>query len=1321
MKNLSNLASGMLVVCATIQSQAQMKNWFIAPNKIDVQTNTVVVTPIAGSPATANNVANGVYDTGNNLVFYIADGTVYDYNNTAIGTIPTGGTEVIIVPFGTNDNTNTAHCSRKYNIFSTSGGFTSNVGLYRSVLDMNSYSLSTTEINSITFGTEFGAIAVGLPQPVTKERYLYFMAGSGFTNNTGLIRKLIIYDNGTVSTTAVDVYPTATVTNSLSGIDVFSRELDLSPDGQWLGWASYAPINLNGLTTYRYHYIKLNATGDLDVAAYGVNAYQEFNLGLSSAWSTYYNYSVAGFRGVEFYQNGSTNKLFVGAGNDGIFSVDVAIPYNANQSPTFVNGSSPYGFSQIERAYNGKMYASSTSNTVVGAFDPTIINPAIMSTPTSFLFTNPPKAIYSAGGANPNSTLYTLPDQLDAQNYSLITPSPITQVVTTNTLNYPANASTNQTTTWTYGANPLGATTPVHVTKELRVRQNSNLTIQGMTFKFSQFAKVIIEPGSTLTLDDLSGTPTVLTSNYTADPCNVAYTWLGAEVWGSASNASQNITPLAVGKLTIKDNSRIEYAVCGARAQRFYSPAVNVHRGGIIIATTGAAFKNCIMDVEFLPYQNIFNGTQYANKSYFSNTTFWNDVKYTFSNTPQHAYIEGCIGIRFIDCDFTNFTSQTMFDKLSMGIKSLNANFTVSNGSTFSNLYHAIDAKRTSGTNTFTVLNSIFTNNQTGIYADNISNFVAQLNTFNIGNNLKAGATTQLGIATTLCSGFTIEENSFNLSSPNIAAVLKYGISSNSCGSAPNQIYKNYFTNIDYGNFSSGINRNTGSPTTSGLQYLCNLNSQNDDFDFFISNKGGSNAGIRLHQGTSSSPAGNTFSYTAPSGNFSDFNNATTFALNYYYKAPAAPADFNSLVVPISISPTNSCPSHICNPPCDYLLTNTEIQQLTDDYGTSETAYLNLLYSYNQLMDGGNTNALLTQIQQNWSADAVALRDELLSMSPYLSPDALREAASLDLLPPAMLLMVCLANPDATRDEELLAFLQYEIPNPLSQYMIDLIRSSWDDDTPRTTMENLLADYNSQMSVISDKLLADLYNKSSLDMDSLHFGDTTNYVQQIRYWLNRIQTLSAKYDLIENYLAANEVETAEQLLDAIPNDFNLTEDQAAANEEYNCFFQFRKSLLENELDLSMLDNGQIDELINFIQGDISFAKGLAQNALCFYYEICREDDYSTEGEGGRMMYHGNAPTTININEKVYSIDAMFDVSPNPATTIATFTYSFPSAKVQPILSICDMTGKEIKRFTLIDNQGKLYWDTSTINSGLYYYTVKDGNTKIAKGKISVKK
>ena len=70
MKKLSNLITTLLMLSITAPFRHKMKNWFMAPNKVDVQTNTVVVTPIAGSPATAIQVANGVYDTGIILFLY---------------------------------------------------------------------------------------------------------------------------------------------------------------------------------------------------------------------------------------------------------------------------------------------------------------------------------------------------------------------------------------------------------------------------------------------------------------------------------------------------------------------------------------------------------------------------------------------------------------------------------------------------------------------------------------------------------------------------------------------------------------------------------------------------------------------------------------------------------------------------------------------------------------------------------------------------------------------------------------------------------------------------------------------------------------------------------------------------------------------------------------------------------------------------------------------------------------------------------------------------------------------------------------------------
>lgn len=911
--------------------------------------------------------------------------------------------------------------------------------------------------------------------------------------------------------------------------------------------------------------------------------------------------------------------------------------------------------------------------------------------------------------------MYTLPDQIDGQDYSLITSSPIPHVITTNTINFPDNSSINQNATWSYGAtnNPLGASTPIYVLNELRVKQNSNLTINGMMFKFSPNAKVIIEPGSTLTLDGGA----VLTSDYLEDPCLIPYTWQGVEVWGNQNNQSQNIVPSVVGKLIV-NNATIEYAVCGARAQRNYGSYVNLHRGGIIIATAGAKFKNCLMDVEFLPYQNIYNGIEYSNKSYFAGATFENNIKYVFQATPIHAHIDGCFGIRFVNCDFINFNSQAMFDMLSMGIKSLNANYTVSDGCTFLNLFHAIDAKRTAGNNSITVLGSTFTNNQTGIYVYNINNLKLQSNYFYIGNNFKTGANVQLGISTIFCSGFTIEENHFFRSNPNIATVFKYGISTNSCGQSANQIYKNYFTDMSIGNYSTGINRNPIDTRLTGLQYLCNENTSNDNFDFFISGKGSPFSGIRLLQGTSKISAGNIFSYTGLTGTFTDINNVTAVALSYYFDQSKAPQYYNSQVAPILAAFSNTCPSHICQN-CNDLLTNGEIQQMTDSYDSSETAFLNLLYSYNQLLDGGNTNILLNQIQQSWSSNAVDLRDHLMGISPYVSADALREAAGQDIMPPAMLLMVCLANPDATRDEALLEFMQYSIVNSLSQYMVDLIRASWDDGTPRTAIENMLADYNSQMAVISDRLLSDLYAKMTLDMDSIIIGDTTDYSRQIIYWLTRAQTLTAKYDLIENYLAANELTSAELVLSSIPVDFTLSDDQQNAYNDYCYFYSFRNQLQQDSSDLSMLDSTQINQLMSFVQGELSFAKGMAQNALCFYYGMCREDDYSTEEASNRIRYHGNTPKSINTNTTAMNV--RIEVVPNPASQTTTFNYFIPTIKEQIVLSVFDMSGKELKQFTVSDKQGTIKWDLGNVGSGLYYYTVKDGETKIAKGKITVKK
>lgn len=1299
MKNLLYLVAVCMLAASThLGAQtSQMKNWFIAPKIVEMPPgNSPVVTPMpvinGVAPAQALWVANGIYDDNDNLLFYVSDNNVYDYNNSLIGTIdpPNGGAETVIVPFGNN-----GLCQSKFNVFTTTANPDGDVSLVQTIVNLKSLSLSSSIVFSMPIQREFGALALG--KLTGGVRFLYFLAGSGtiLSQSSGMIYKLTVNNNGSVNTPTL-VYPITPYAND--GAEVYSRELDLSPDGQYLAWASLAPEN-SSPTQYRYHFLRLDANGN-----YVNSSYQQFNIpGIAGN-------NVSGFRGVEFYQSGSATKLFMGTGTDGIYYTDIPnVSGFTNVQNSNGSATSAFGFSQIEHSHNGYMYAASGNSSIgnVGTFDPNAPLPAIIPTALSISLINPlpPNSGYSG------AALYTLPDQIDGEDYDQIVPVAIPPLVTASS----CTISSGGLVAWTNGSgtsNPWSTSAPVHILQELRISQNTKLTIDNMTFKFSPGARVIIENGSSLTLDN----GTIFTSNHDTE-CNDDYSWFGVEVWGSPTNQSQNPSnPPLVGKLTLKNGSKIENALCGARAQR--SEGFVTHRGGIIISESGSMFVNNKMDVQFLPYQNINNGITYGNKSYFINTMFTNDNEFIelFTGAPLHVSIDDNRGIRFTNCHFTNYNSGPMFQRQSIGIKSSNANFSVSGGSTFSNLYRAIDAYRSSGAQTFTVTNSIFTDNEASIYAWNVNKISVHRNTFHIGGHQRNPGGTHFGIRHFNGTGYSIQENDFIVSANSIANEI--GINVINSGTAANQIYKNTFSGLNFGNYSNGQNRaNHPNGNLQGLQWLCNKNINNTLSNFYVLGSNNNN-GVRLFQGTSTYPAGNEF--TIPGSSFTHFNNVTPSALSYYYNPTTlqSPLFFNSQVIPISTgSISNSCPSLLCIPACEReSLTAQEISQLHNAYDTVETAYLNMLFTYNQLMDGGNTNVLLNEIQLNWSADANTLFNELMELSPYLSQEILRDVAMMDVLPSAMMLTVCMANPDATKEEEFLYFLSTEIPNPLPQYMIDLIISSWDEETARTTLENMLADQNHEMAVISDKILIDTYDKLSLQIDELNPSDSINYGNQLTYWLNRTQNIEAKYELIENLLSSGDTESAEQIIEDIPVDFMLSDEQLTAHQTYVFFYEFRKTLIEADLSFSNLDSNQISQLVSYTVGTFSFAAGMIQNALCFYHDICR--DFELEEPGNRLMNQSKAPVSVNLYHLADRFGSVI-VSPNPASDNARIRYNGLQATHQTFFIVSDLTGKEIKRVLLPDSSGEIVMDVSAFSKGIHYFHVENDSRKTHRGKISI--
>jgi hypothetical protein len=1323
MKKRTLLFFLLLFVLKTQSQNLQMKYWFISPKKVEFTATSTVLSNILGFPISASQVANGVYDDNGDLLFYISNNNVYDYNNTLLGNIISGGAEIIIVPFDNNEN-GVNRCTSKYNIFSTAGGFATEVCLYKTVLDINSFYLAPSEkIDCLDAGVaqEFGAIAAGKINSIGN-RFLYFLAGGGTyalgnpppsASGNGAIHKLTIFNDGTVST-GTKIYPTNAVPTSQASYTIFSRELDLSPDGKWLAWANGGTGIVPGPTLNRYHYLALdNVSGDVA----GIpTPYQSFNLPSNYT----FNQNNGGFRGLEFYQKGGQTKLFFGAGDDGVFGVDISIPFSSSFMQ--VSGSNlGYGFSQIELSNNDYIFCSSGNN-FIGAFDPTLSLPQILGPGFSFPFSSPPVTAFGFGGVS--RPLYTLPDQIDGQNYAQITPQAISPVLTYNLVDFPSNTLLNQTASWSYGTgnNPYDVSTPLYIVSELRVKNKSILTIDGMTIKFSPKAKLIIEPGSTLKL--INGTKLTSMSRE-GEVCVVnQYTWKGVEVWGGPTNQSQNIIPQEVGKLEVLSNSTIEFAEIGVRTYRTTSISnIFTNYGGIVISNTGKFINNRI-DIDFKPYSNIFNGVEVGNKSNFRSTTFTNNLYYPFSKAQEHVVINANRGIRFRECSFLNTSNIIPPIGTTTGIKSLNSNFIVENNCLFSKLDFGINANRTSGTQTFQVFNSEFSDNIRGIRVNSINNFKILQNTFRIGGNLKLGANLQAGIETSYSTGFRIEENTFIRSSPYVLTSNNYGLMINECGENVNEVYKNSFQELTYANYARGLNKSI--ETNTGLQYLCNTNVGNLLRDFYIAKKPlpflSSLVGIRTFQGSTTKSAGNSFSISTITN--SHIENLDPKVITYYYDSNILngdPINFNSNVQKTLVSNANTCPSKIPCPTClNQVLTNHEIEYFSNQYDSIENYNLILQYSYNQLLDGGSTQNLLMQIQQSLSSDAIVLFNQLNSKSPYLSEASILEAANSNILSPSLILLLCLSNPDATRSNDFLDYLSTSIPQPLPAYMIDLIRASWDTMTARTALENSIADNLIEMYSWSNQVLQDMDLKISLEYDSLGWTDTTNYIQTINYWLNKRNDFSSKYDLIENYFSSGSANSARSLMDSIQQIQGVSHFQGQIIQDYNYFDNFKKNVALDNRDLSTLTVGEIEELQNFVYTDYNFAKSLAQNALCFYYGICRDEDYTVEESGNRIANN----LTKNTKEKgklEISCSTKVSFAPNPVINTALIMYEIPTFTNGCELVIYDISGKEIKNFEISKPVGMIYWDVLNAENGLYLYALRRNNEILNRGKFTISK
>ncbi|HBZ65775.1 MAG TPA: hypothetical protein DEO70_02985 [Bacteroidales bacterium] len=849
----------------------------------------------------------------------------------------------------------------------------------------------------------------------------------------------------------------------------------------------------------------------------------------------------------------------------------------------------------------------------------------------------------------------------------------------------------------------------------ITIEQGGVLTITS-TIKLSKHSKIIIEPGGKLIIN--GGKLTKLDN----------FLWPGIEVWG---NTSLHQFPIAGGNYNQGflelNNATIEFS---RSAVELWKPNDYQKTGGIIKAT-GSHFLNNAKAIHACYYTNKYqNGAEGPNVSFVKNCTFEINTNYCNEVTfYKHVDLARVNGFRFIGCDFILEPGVAGTSSWNHGIAAYDAGFNVSascnsvstpcseyDSCTFKGFLQGISAINTGiYPHALYVNRSAFHNNQYGIYMYNEKNAQVTFSTFKLGknnginlNNCPIGSVATYGINLDKSSAFTIEENHF--SKYKGAPTGTYiGIGAFMCPSQPDIIYKNYFNGLSYGNYAWGVNtQSTGNNEAWGLKYNCNQNI-NNSVDFCVTGILNSNLSwrpvISRAQGFDNLASGNTFSPTA----LWHFRNEGKSAISYrYYGTGIEKPDMSKVYSPyvlffIKSKPVNSCLSHFGGgtiPIDSPIMSSTQRTQQEQVYEQAHTNYTAVETIYNNLKDGGDTDGTLNDISMAWPDNMWELVTDLLTMSPYLSQEVLIEVAGrTDIIPQSALFDILAANPDELRNETLISFLKNS-PDPLPDYMIELLTSLAGGETYKTALLDQMDRYYTQKNEAAESVVRSALSDTLVDY---------NY---IRFWLSKINTPSADEEKAATYFAEGNSSLAFAVLDSIPAKFSLSADEISEFSEYRSFLAKQ---LEWEADGIRIDNLDSIALVTIRNAANSTYERVSSSAKAILGYIANEPFCNCITETpNEWMKSISASNPNNTNP-----DFTCTVAPNPASDYVTFNYSLPSGTTQAHLTIRNTRGQHVYSTILNGPNGQMRWDTSSLSSGTYFYSISAMNEEL-NGTIIIK-
>ncbi|QNL22037.1 hypothetical protein HZR84_08820 [Hyphobacterium sp. CCMP332] len=837
--------------------------------------------------------------------------------------------------------------------------------------------------------------------------------------------------------------------------------------------------------------------------------------------------------------------------------------------------------------------------------------------------------------------------------------------------------------------------------QNLVIEAGHTLTISCI-LRMPRNGRIIVEPGGKLLVDG------GIITNFNNENCGNE-SWQGIEVLGTAG-LNQSLTAGNQGVAEFKNGAIIENALTAVRNYSLdWTPSNNIPQqsGGIIIANNSFFINNSksVLMKDYINYLLSNPSTILPDLSYFRDCQFINDDQGP-GNGQFYSFVDlkNVHGVKFMGCEFKNEEPTG-----GNGILALDAGFIVkpkysspgAKRSSFTNLKYAINALGTGSMETFAVDQTDFFNNQWGVFISAVDDASITRSNIEVGDPMNLGNDLSIGIWSLNSSGYQIEDNVISESlNPGYEDI---GIRIQNSGPEANEVYYNDITEMTQAVSTRTINRGllgAGVFPFTGLEIKC-IDFDFNDFDVLVLDDITqgiplSEYGIKQMQGSKSFSASNIFDSdgTQPG---SHYNVETPSAVLYYWHQGGQPQHtLGTFTLP------NSSSQFKCDQPFQIggggtdpidpiVLSQSEFQAIEFEYYQLDTSYANAYFTYEQMIDGGNTPALLTQIQQSWTQDAWSFRDDLLSSSP-LSQEAFLEAANTGILPDALLLEVALANPDATESEDVLNILQYEIPNTLDQQSIDLIQANWGQETPLSALESQLGEILNTMEKHNRRILRSIqFDSTGSELDSLHF------------YLNRNVTLRRAYRNANWKLQSGDYEESASLLDSIENQLPYNTFLLEQHNKAENWNTLKSTWYSSGKPIEFLDSTDLTSLQN-LSSSLDYVGTMSQNLLYYVFDIPFPEQSDEINNSGKRGISGNTFEKPKFHVKVF---------PNPANEYVSFTFFGANSK-KLTLRIIDQKGSIMKTLDISseDNRVKSI-PTSEFLTGQYYYQCIDeeGNSE----------